>query len=114
MAYYKNHKYFKTVKVYLTEETEDKETNDDRPYVTLREPTTSEAFSLRTDNEDEAVEAFHALLENIIIDHNFYADETETEKLCNGEVSEIVYESYPSFIKILTEYTNSVFQVARG
>lgn len=113
MAYYKNHKYFKTVKVWLTEEPEVKaegEEKDDRVYVTLREPTTDEAFSLRTDKEEEAIQAFRELLEHIIIDHNFYADEKETEKLANGEVAETIYASYPTFIKVLTDYTSAVFQ----
>lgn len=115
MAYYKNHKYFKTVKVWLTDEPEAKVdgAEDDRVYVTLREPTTDEAFSLRTENEDEAVQAFRSLLEHIIIDHNFYADENETEKLANGEVAETIYASYPTFIKVLTEYTTAVFQQSK-
>ena len=116
MAYYKNHKYFKTVKIWLTEEAEEKKegAEDDRVYVTLREPTTDEAFSLRTDKEEEAIQAFRNLLEHIIIDHNFFDDEKETNKLSNGEVAELIYASYPTFIKVLTEYTTAVFQQSRA
>lgn len=115
MAYFKNHKYFRTVKVFLTDEPENKVEGapDDRVFVTLREPTTDEAFSLRTDKEEEAIQAFRGLLEHIIIEHNFYDDEKETNKLANGEVAELIYASYPTFIKVLTEYTSAVFQSSK-
>lgn len=106
MAYYKNHKYFKTVKISLSED------ENNEVFVTLREPTTEEAFSLRTENEDDAVEAFHKLLGDIIIDHNFYEDESEKQKMTNKDVAETVFESYTKFIQVLTEYTTAVFQHA--
>ena len=103
MAYYKNHKYFKTVKVEITEDA----------WVLLREPTTDEAFSLRTDDEEQAMEAFKALLPNIVIDHNFYEDETEAVKLPIEEVAKIVAESYTGFFEVLNQYTSQVFRSSK-
>ena len=107
MAYYKNHKYFKTVKISLSED----EKNE--VFVTLREPTTEEAFSLRTEKEDEAIEAFHKLLGSIIIDHNFYEDESEKQKMDSKDVAETIFQSYTIFIKVLTDYTTAVFQSSK-
>ena len=103
MAYYKNHKYFKTVKVEITDEA----------WVQLREPTTEEAFSLRTDDEEKAMEAFRELLPKIIIDHNFYEDESEQVKLPIEEVAKIAGESYTAFFEILQQYTSAVFRSSK-
>ena len=104
MAFFKNHKYFKTVKVEINEDA----------WVLLREPTTDEAFSLRTDDENAALEAFRKLLPEIIIDHDFYEDETEQVKLKNSEVAEIVGNSYTGFFEVLNTYTTQVFRSSKS
>lgn len=123
MAFYKKNKYFKTVKIWLSNEAE--ELNEDeqeavednhgneKVFVELREPSTEEAFSLREDDEEKAIEAFHKLIPAILIDHNFYEDETETKKLSNEEVADVLYASYSAFFEVLTKYTSRVFRPAK-
>lgn len=108
MAFYRKNKYFKTVKIFLNEGEDGKEEN--ATYITLREPTTQEAFTLRVEEEDKAVEAFKALIPAVLIDHNFYEDESETKKLTNDEVADVLYDSYSAFFEVLTKYTSAVFR----
>ena len=114
MAFYKNHKYFKTVKIWLTDEPENgAERPENDTYVILREPTTEEAFTLRVEEEEKAIDAFRALIPAILIDHNFYEDETETKKLTGEEVADVLFGSYSAFFEVLTKYTSAVFRPAK-
>ncbi len=108
MAFIKGKKYLRTVKVDLSENL-----NSPNTFVEFREPTTGEAFSLRVEKEDEAIEVFKGLLPSLLINHNFYNDEAETEKMSNQDVVEILYSSYPAFTQVLTEYTTAVFQSSK-
>ena len=104
MAYFKNHKYVKTFKIEL-----DASFGED-VYIILREPTTEEAFKLRTEDEGEAIKVFKELMADLMVDHSFYEDETSKTKLDSKEVADIIYQSFPSYQKVLSEYTGAVFQ----
>jgi hypothetical protein len=101
----KKQSYLKKVEVDLSEQL-----NCEDVQVTLREPSTKEAFSLRAEDEEKAVEAFKELLPSLIIDHNFYADDEENVKAGNQEVVDIIFENFQAFQKVLSDYTSAVFQ----
>ena len=64
-------------------------------------------------DEEKAMEAFRELLPKIIIDHNFYEDESEQVKLPIEEVAKIAGESYTAFFEILQQYTSAVFRSSK-
>lgn len=97
--------YLKKITIDLSEEL-----NCEDVHVTFREPSTSEAFQLRVDDEAQAVDAFKQLLPTLMIDHNFYADDENTIKADDKEVVEIIFENFQAFQKVLTEYTKAVFR----
>lgn len=108
MSFHKGKNYLREVTVDVSEEL-----NSEDTFVRFREPTTGEAFSLRSEDEAAALEAFKKLLPEILIDHNFFDDEAETVKMKNDEVVDILFSSYPAYTKVLTEYTKAVFRPAK-
>ena len=104
MAYFKNHKYVKTFKINLGD------SFGEDTFIELREPSTEEAFKLRTDGEDDAVKVFKTIMVDLIVNHEFYEDETKSAKLSNKEVTDLIYESFPSFQKVLKDYSDQVFR----
>lgn len=108
MSFHKGKHYLREVTIDISEEL-----NSEDTFVKFREPTTGEAFSLRSDDEGAALEAFRKLLPSILIDHNFFDDEAETTKMSNEDVVEILFSSYPTYTKVLSEYTKAVFRPAK-
>ena len=104
MAYFKNHKYVKTFTIDLGD------SFGEDTSIVLREPTTEEAFKLRTDKEDDAVKVFKDVMVDLIVNHEFYEDETKAVKLSNKEVTDLIYESFPSFQKVIKDYSDQVFR----
>lgn len=104
MAYFKNHRFVKTVKIDLSE------SFGEGTFIVLREPTTDEAFKLRADDEVEAVKIFKELIPSLIMEHNFYEAEEGEKLLPNTEVTDIIYDAFGAFQNILKEYSDSMFQ----
>lgn len=97
--------YLKKITIDLSEEL-----NCEDVHVTFREPSTAEAFKLRVEDENQAIEAFKELLPALMIDHNFYTDDESTIKADDKEVIEIVFDNFQAFQKVLTDYTKAVFR----
>ena len=97
--------YLKKITIDLSDEL-----NCEDVHVTFREPSTSEAFKLRVEDENQAIEAFKELLPELMIDHNFYMDDEGKVKAEDKDVVDIVFDNFQAFQKVLTEYTKAVFR----
>ena len=82
---------------------------EDDAFVTFREPSEKEVLLLKVAKDDaERIDAFKAIFEASVIDHDFY--ETETEKMENKAVIDLLFEKMDTTDKLVTEYSNAVFR----
>ena len=77
-------------------------------FVTFREPSEKEVLLLKVaKDEAERIDAFQKLFEDSLIDHDFY--ETESQKMDNKAVVELLFEKIDTTDKIIKEYSEAVF-----
>ena len=69
-----------------------------------------DALIVENDSEDDAVKVFKNIMVDLIVNHEFYEDETKSAKLSNKEVTDLIYDSFPSFQKVLKDYSDQVFR----
>ena len=83
--------------------------NEDDAHVTFREPSEKEVLLLKNAKDDsERLDAFKAIFEASVIDHDFY--ETETEKMEAKVVIDLLFEKMDTTEKLVGEYSKQVFR----
>lgn len=81
---------------------------DEDAYVTFREPSEKEVLLLRVAKDDlERLDAFQKVFEDSLIEHDFY--ETESVKMENKAVIELLFEKMDTTDKLVSDYSNAVF-----
>ena len=81
-------------------------------FITLKELPTLEMLKLKESSEkgeEETLSFFKGLLPEIIVDHNFYADDDGKVKMENKELSDLVFGSLRLTMKIVEDYTSAAF-----
>ena len=84
---------------------------DDEVHILLREPSEVESISFKkelTADEVKGVEFFKSILPGLIVDHDFFED--ETKKMSNEDVAELVFSKSEAADHVLETYTNAVFR----
>lgn len=84
---------------------------DAEAYLVLKELDTESMLKLRDASgkgEEEVMAFFKKILPNIIVEHNFYED--ESTKMKNSDVVELVFEKMELTSKILQEYSDKAFR----
>ena len=85
---------------------------DDEAFILLRELPTLEMLKLKEASEkgeNETLGLLRDLRPSILVDHNFYEDESAQKKMKNQEVAELVFESLDLTVKVVNEYTHAGF-----
>lgn len=86
--------------------------NENDAYITLKELPTLDMLRLKEateKNEEETLSLFKELLPIIIVDHNFFEDETSGKKMKNEELSSLIFESITLTMKVVQDYTAASF-----
>lgn len=84
--------------------------NDAEAFVELKELPTIETMKMKAIQEEGEValiEYFKSILPNCIVDHNLY--ETDTEKMSNEAVTEMLFEKTTLATKVVGEFIDKVF-----
>ena len=85
---------------------------DDEAYIILKELPTLEMLRLKDSSErgeNETLSLLRELLPTILVDHNFYEDESSKRKMKNEEVASLIFESLDLTVKVVNEYTHASF-----
>ncbi len=85
---------------------------DDEAFILLKELPTLEMLRLKEASEkgeNETLCLLRDLLPSILVDHNFYEDESAQKKMKNQEVAELVFESLDLTVRVVNEYTHAAF-----
>lgn len=111
MAYIKSRSnYIQKVKIEfgtLMGEQEDKEV-----YLVLREPSTEQMMAFQKYSGQDEMELFNyfkSILPTIIVEDNFYEDESRARHLSPEEITAVIYESLDVTAKLFGEYFNAAF-----
>ena len=86
---------------------------DEEAFILLREPSEVESLSFKKEiitDEVKGVEFFKSILPGLILDHDFYEDETSKTKMSNEEVAELIFDKNEAADHVLETYTNAVFR----
>ena len=81
-------------------------------YIVLKELPTLEMLLLKDateKGEDETLKIFKQLLPDIIVDHNFYEDESGAQKMSNEEIASLFFESITLTMRVVQGYTRAAF-----
>ena len=85
---------------------------DDEAFILLKELPTLEMLRLKESSEkgeNETLCLLRDLLPSILVDHNFYEDESAQKKMKNQDVAALVFESLDLTVKVVNEYTHAGF-----
>jgi len=85
---------------------------DDEAYILLKELPTLEMLRLKDSSEkgeNETLSLLRELLPSILVDHNFYEDESGKIKMKSEEVASLIFESLDLTVKVVNEYTHAGF-----
>lgn len=83
--------------------------SDEDAYVTFREPSEKEVLLLKVAKDDaDRLDAFQKVFEESLVAHNFY--ETESIKMENKAVIELLFEKMDTTEKLIADYSNEVFR----
>ena len=84
------------------------EEKDEDAFIVLKEPGFKVTLALEQAGESEAANVFLDALEDLIADHNLM--ETETDKMTNEAVAELIKTKAALGIHMLKAYTNGLFR----
>jgi len=84
------------------------EEKDEDAYIVLKEPGFKITLAMEQAGEAEAANVFLNALGDLIADHNLM--ETETEKMTNEAVAELIKAKTVLGVRMLKEYTNGLFR----
>jgi len=85
---------------------------DDEAYILLKELPTLEMLRLKESSEkgeNETLSLLRELLPSILVDHNFYEDESGKKKMKGEEVASLIFESLDLTVRVVNEYTHAGF-----
>lgn len=85
---------------------------DDEAFILLKELPTLEMLRLKEASEkgeNETLCLLRDLLPSILVDHNFYEDESGKKKMKGEEVASLIFESLDLTVRVVNEYTHAGF-----
>ncbi|MCK9482615.1 MAG: hypothetical protein M0R38_12815 [Bacteroidia bacterium] len=85
---------------------------DEDVFITLKELPTIQMLQLKEASEkgeNETLIFLKELLPFILVDHNFFEDESTKVKMKNEEVANLLFESLNLTAKVVNEYTQASF-----
>lgn len=86
------------------------EAKDEDAYIVLKEMNTMQTMELNDAHDKGEIELmnfFREALPELIVDHNLY--ETETVKMNNNQITDLIFEKLELTSKVISEYTDAVF-----
>lgn len=88
------------------------EQEDSEVFLVLREPTSKmmlEMSELSTENERDMIEYFGKILPEIIVNHNFYEDEAQTQKMSNADIAALIMDTVGAVSTVMEQYYQAAF-----
>lgn len=92
------------------------EQEDGDVFLVLREPTSKmmlEMSELSAGNERDLIEYFGRILPEIIVNHNFYEDEAQAQKMSNEDIAALIMDTVGAMTIVMDHYYQASFFTQR-